>query len=86
MNRVLLARKLESRRGKVGKQPTGTRSPKLKERKGRGIHSWEPLKRETPLWFIFLTIPRWLLFFFPGKVSPELTAASPPLFGEEDWP
>ena len=25
-------------------------------------------------------------FFFPRKISPELTTASPPLFAEEDWP
>ena len=26
------------------------------------------------------------IFFFLRKISPELTAASPPLFAEEDWP
>ena len=26
------------------------------------------------------------LFFFPRKINPELTAANPPLFAEEDWP
>ena len=25
-------------------------------------------------------------FFFLRKISPELTAANPPLFAEEDWP
>ena len=25
-------------------------------------------------------------FFFFRKISPELTAANPPLFAEEDWP
>ena len=27
-----------------------------------------------------------LIFVFLRKISPELTAASPPLFAEEDWP
>ena len=27
-----------------------------------------------------------ILFLFLRKISPELTAASPPLFAEEDWP
>ena len=27
-----------------------------------------------------------LFFFFLSKISPELTAANPPLFAEEDWP
>ena len=27
-----------------------------------------------------------LAFFFLRKISPELTAANPPLFFEEDWP
>ena len=27
-----------------------------------------------------------LFFFFLRKISPELTAANPPLFAEEDWP
>ena len=27
-----------------------------------------------------------LFFFFFRKISPELTAANPPLFAEEDWP
>ena len=25
-------------------------------------------------------------FFFGGKISPELTTATPPLFAKEDWP
>ena len=25
-------------------------------------------------------------FFFLRKINPELTAANPPLFAEEDWP
>ena len=27
-----------------------------------------------------------LIFFFFRKISPELTAANPPLFAEKDWP
>ena len=27
-----------------------------------------------------------VLFFFLRKITPELTAANPPLFAEEDWP
>ena len=27
-----------------------------------------------------------LFFHFLKKISPELTAANPPLFAEEDWP
>ena len=27
-----------------------------------------------------------MLFVFLRKISPELTAANPPLFAEEDWP
>ena len=26
------------------------------------------------------------IFFFLRKISPELSAANPPLFAEEDWP
>ena len=26
------------------------------------------------------------IFFGGGEISPELTAANPPLFAEEDWP
>ena len=26
------------------------------------------------------------LFLGGGEISPELTAANPPLFAEEDWP
>ena len=26
-----------------------------------------------------------MFFFFLRKISPELTAANPPLFAEEDW-
>ena len=30
--------------------------------------------------------PFFFLFFCLRKISPELTAANPPLFSEEDWP
>ena len=37
-------------------------------------------KRERPLFFFNKD-----LFIFLRKISPELTAANPPLFAEEDW-
>ena len=44
-----------------------------------GIHG----QLEVSRGFVFLFS---FFFFFVRKISPELTAASPPLFAEEDWP
>ena len=54
------------------------------------IDSARPLLRiMQQLWFATLTMDGNHLrnfFFFLRKISPELTAANPPLFAEEDWP
>ena len=38
--------------------------------------------------FSFYFVLFWFLLFvgFFRKISPELTAANPPLFAEQDWP
>ena len=42
---------------------------------------------ERPLSCFTLPLTHTTLFFFLlRKISPELTAANPPLFAEEDWP
>ena len=37
-------------------------------------------------WLSFEASPVFCLVFFLRKISPELTAANPPLFAGEDWP
>ena len=40
----------------------------------------------SPLSLNFLQLYSLFYFFFLRKIIPELTAANPPLFAEEDWP
>ena len=55
----------------LGSEPVNTGPPKQNKRTSRLRHQGSPLCG---------------LFSLLRKISPELTAANPPLFAEEDWP